>query len=77
MDPAEDRVIEVGNSVYGEEYDTIAIFQFAKEYRDQLVASDIRLRALFQIYVCFVQKNEGVPVVSGLEYARKLNFYHR
>ena len=77
MDPAEDRVIEVGHSVCGEEHDTIAIFQFTKEHRDQLVASDILLRALFQIHVCFVQKNEGIPVVGGLEDAQKLNFHRR
>ncbi len=77
MYPAEDRVIEVGNSVCGEEHDTIAIFQFAKEHRDQLVASDIRLRALFQIHVCFMQKNESIPVIGGLEDAQKLFFHCR
>lgn len=77
MDPAEDRVIEVGNPICDKEHSTIAIFQFAKEHRDQLVASDIRLRALFQIHVCFVQNNQGVLVVGGLEHARELNFHHR
>ncbi len=47
MDPAKDRVIEVRYSVYSKEYNTIAIFQFIKEYRDQLIISDILLRALF------------------------------
>jgi len=60
MNSAENRVIEVENSICDEKHDIIAIFQFAKKHRDQLVASDIRLRALFQIHVCFVQKNESM-----------------
>lgn len=47
VDPAEDRVIEVGYSVCSEEHDTITIFQFLKKHRNQLVASDILLRVLF------------------------------
>jgi len=77
MYSAENRIIEVGNSICNKKYNIIAIFQFAKKYRDQLVASDIRLRALFQIYICFVQKNKNISVIDNLKDAQKLNFYRR
>lgn len=77
MDSAEDRVIEAGYSVYGKKNDTMAKLQFAKEHRDQLIASNILRRALFQVYVCFVQKNAGIPMIGGLKHARKLNFHCR
>lgn len=37
----EDGFIEVGDSICGEKHDALAIFEFAKEDRNQLVASDI------------------------------------
>lgn len=60
INSVENRVIEVENSICDKKHDIIAIFQFAKKHRNQLVASDIRLRALFQTHVCFVQKNENM-----------------
>lgn len=75
MDSAEDRFIEVGDSVCGEEHDTIAVFQVAEEHRHELVATDIFRRALLQVHVCLVQKNESIPVVGGLKDARELNLH--
>ena len=43
MDPAEDRFVEVGDSICDEKHDTLAIFKFAKEDGNQLIASDIVL----------------------------------
>lgn len=67
MNPAEDRFVEVGHSVRGQKHDTLTIFDFAKEHRDKLVARDIVLRALFQIHIRFIQKNQCIPVVGSLE----------
>ena len=75
MDSAKDRFIEIGNSIYNKKYNTLAIFEFAKEDRNQLIASDILRWASFYIYICLVQKNKGIPVIGGLKDTRKLNFY--
>lgn len=37
IDPTKDRFIEVRNTFYSKEYDTIAVFQFTMEYRNSLL----------------------------------------
>ena len=49
MDDARDHFINAADVVGSEEMETIAVLQTAKEHRDQLVASDVLLRALLQV----------------------------
>ena len=76
MDPAEDRFVEIRNSVGGQEQNAFAVFQHAKEHRDKLIATEVLLGALFHVYICFVQEDQCLSVAGDLEDARQLTLHH-
>ena len=77
MNPAEDRFVEIRNSVGSQEQNPFAVFQHAKEHLDKLVTTEILLSALFHVYICFVQEDQCLPVVGDLEDARQMTLHHR
>jgi hypothetical protein len=72
MDSAKDCNIELINTVCCKEYDPLAIFQLAEEYRDKAVANQILRYSFLEKDIRFIQEKNSVLITGDLEDAREL-----
>lgn len=75
VDAREDRFVEFGHAVGGQEHDALAVFEFAKEDRDERVADEVVRGTALEEDVGFVEQEDGVPVPGDLENLRELRFH--
>jgi hypothetical protein len=74
MDSAQNRFIKLRYLVCGQEKNSLAIFQVAKEHGDKAVTGQMIRRTLLEEDICFVQKKNCILVASSLEDLRELPF---